>query len=101
MKKLLLLGFCLLALGSSPAIAQTGGPGVVVVMVAPAKAVITREDGKSEVTSIPYGTSDANLTARAQWYQKLLAKLYQEGYVLKSTFAETDYRTALIFAKGP
>ena len=101
MKKLLLLGYCLLALSSCPAIAQTAGPGIVVVMVAPAKAVITREDGKSEVTGIPYGTSDANLTARAQWYHKLLAQLYQEGYALKSTFAETDYRTALIFVKGP
>jgi hypothetical protein len=100
MKKLLLLGFWLLALRAAPVIAQTGGPGVIVVIVAPAKAVITREDGKSEVTSIPYGTSDANLTARAQWYQKLLAQLYQAGYVLKSTFSETDYRTALIFVKG-
>ena len=101
MKKLLLLGFWLLALRSSPVMAQTGGPGVVVVLVAPAKAVITREDGKSDVTSIPYGTSDTNLAARAHWYQTLLAKLYQEGYVLKSTFSETDYRTALIFVKGP
>ena len=100
MKKLLLLGFWLLVLRAAPVIAQTGGPGVIVVIVAPAKAVITREDGKSEVVSVPNGRSAANLTAHAQWYQKLLAKLYLEGYVLKSTFSETSYRTALIFAKG-
>jgi hypothetical protein len=101
MKKILLLGLCLLALSSSPVIAQTGGPGVIVVIVVPAKAVITREDGKSEVINIPNGMSNKNLTAHAQWYQKLISKLYQEGYVIKSTFSETDYRTTLIFVKGP
>ena len=100
MKKILLFGFCLLALSSSPVIAQTGGPGVIVVIVAPNKAVITREDGKSELMSLPNGTSDKNLTAHSEWCQKLISKLYQEGYVIKSTFSETDYRTTLIFVKG-
>ena len=100
MKKILLFGFCLLALSSSPVIAQTGGPGVIVVIVAPNKAVITREDGKSELMSLPNGTSDKNLTAHSEWYQKLISKLYREGYVIKSTFSETDYRTTLIFVKG-
>ena len=99
MRKILLLGFSLLALSSSLVIAQTGGPGVIVVV--PNKAVITRKDGKSELMSLPNGTSDKNPTAHSEWYQKLIPKLYRKGYVIKSTFSETDYRTTLIFVKGP
>lgn len=34
-------------------------------------------------------------------YQKLIAKLYQEGYALKSTFSSgTSEFTTLVFVKG-
>ena len=103
MKKILLLCACLLALGFSPVAAQTGGPGVAVVSIVninfSLKAVITREDGKSEVLEIPAGTSDKSLIATSQGYQKLISKLYQEGYALKSTFGG-ERETNLVFVKG-
>lgn len=103
MKKLLLLGACLLALGSSPVAAQAGGPGVAVVSIVnlgPSyKAVITREDSKSEALEIPNGGSDKRLMATSQGFQKLISKLYQEGYTLKSTFGG-DRVTNLVFVKG-
>ena len=84
-------------------VAQTAGPGVIVVTVVIMnrnfKAAITREDGKSEVLAFPNGTSDSNLAAGSQWYQKTISKLYQEGYAIKSTFGG-DGRTTLVFVKG-
>jgi len=68
-------------------------------MISIYKAVITREDGKSEILEIPAGTSDKTLTITSQTYQKLIAKLYQEGYTFKSTFG-VDIETTLIFVKG-
>ena len=102
MKKILILIACLLALGASPVNAQTSGPGVVFVSITHLnsyKAVITREDGKSEVLTFPGGFSDKNLTGNSQWYQKLISKFYQDGYALKSTFVENG-RTCLVFMKG-
>ena len=116
MKKILILIACLLALGASPVNAQTSGPGVVfvsithVVFAKPViinlyKAVITREDGKSEMLTFPAGLifspglSDENLVDYSQCYQKLISKFYQEGYALKSTFGESG-RTGLVFVKG-
>ena len=103
MKKILILIACLLALGASPVNAQTSGPGVVFVSIVESsysvKAAITREDGKSEVLTFPGGFSDKNLTGNSQWDQKLISKLYQEGYALKSTFGG-DRRTYLVFVKG-
>ena len=110
MKKLLILIACLLALGASPVNAQTSGPGVVfvsithVVFAKPViinlyKAVITREDGKSEMLTFSIGASDKNLVDYSQWYQKLISKFYQDGYALKSTFVENG-RTCLVFVKG-
>ena len=103
MKKILILIACLLALGASPVNAQTSGPSVVFVSIVEIsysyKAVITREDGKSEVLTFPGGFSDKKLTGNSQWYQKLISKFYQEGYALKSTFGG-DRRTYLVFVKG-
>ena len=102
MKKILILIACLLALGASPVNAQTSGPGVVFVSISHItsyKAVITREDGKSEVQTIPNGFGDKSLVDFSQWYQKLIFKFYQEGYAFKSTFVENG-RTCLVFVKG-
>ena len=103
MKKILILCACLLVFSSSPVTAQTGGPSVAVVFITSTpishKAVITREDGKSEVLEIPSGKSEKNLTITSQTYQKLIAKLYQEGYTIKSTFGG-ELGTTLIFVKG-
>jgi len=101
MKKILILIACLLALGASPVSAQTGGPGVIVVSTAFNKAVITREDGKSEVLTFQSGGSlEKALTASSQWYQKMISKLYQEGYAIKSSFSEGGGRATLVFVKG-
>ena len=102
MKKILILIACLLALGASPVNAQTSGPGVVFVSITHLnayKAVITREDGKSEMLTFSIGATDKNLVDYSQWYQKLISKFYQEGYALKSTFGG-DRRTYLVFVKG-
>ena len=102
MKKILILIACLLALGASPVNAQTSGPGVVFVSITHLnsyKAVITREDGKSEMLTFSIGASDKNLVDYSQWYQKLISKFYQDGYALKSTFVENG-RTCLVFVKG-
>jgi Skp family chaperone for outer membrane proteins len=103
MKKRLFLCASLLVLGFSPVAAQTAGPGVAVVslvqMTRTYKAVVTREDGKTEVLEIPMGASDKNLTATSQAYQKLIAQLYREGYALQNTFGG-EGRLNLVFVKG-
>lgn len=104
MKKIFLLCACLLAFVIPPLAAQTSGPGVAVVsftrMNASYKAVISREDGRSELLEIPLGASDKKCTETSQGYQKLISKLYHEGYALKSTFGG-EGRINLIFVKGP
>jgi hypothetical protein len=87
MKKLLFLGACLVALASQPALAQTGGADVVVVRfsyegTARVHAFITRGAGKTEVQQLKGSTSEEN-----EFCQQVIAKLYQEGYSLKSTFS--------------
>lgn len=123
MKKILFLGTCLVALAAQPVMAQTvarkadaiasgvaqnSGPEVVVVRVydnvgaGQLRLAITHADGKSESVDMPGGgASDKKLMESSQSFQHLFAKLYQEGYTLKSTFSGTEGTTAtLVFVKG-
>jgi hypothetical protein len=101
MKKLLFLGACLVALTSSPAMAQTGGADVVVVQVsfggAGGQILISRGEGKTEVIAVK---KDKNQGFETEAYQQLIAKLYQEGYAIKSTFSDgVRNDSALVFVK--
>ncbi|MGI4743393.1 MAG: hypothetical protein ACRYG7_50220 [Janthinobacterium lividum] len=103
MKKLLLVSACLLALSSSPVLAQAGGPNVVVVQLyhtglSTGHIAITRGEGKTE--DIEYKDQDTKEHTSAIAYQRVLAQLYQEGYTLKSTFTPgASYVVTLLFEK--
>ena len=100
MKKLLFLGACLVALASQPVMAQTGGPEVVVARfyyggTGKLHVAIARGTANPEIQELK--GSDPEET---QFCQKVIAKLYQEGYSLKSTFGPgTGYASTLVFVK--
>jgi hypothetical protein len=107
MKKLLFLGACLVALASSPVKAQTGAADVVVmtvksVVLGRKRVVIGYSDGKTEEQIIKNViVSDKGQDEGITQYQAIIAKLYQQGYPLKSTFSQDEGRsTSLIFVKG-
>jgi hypothetical protein len=105
MKKLFFIGACLLALGSTPAMAQTGGPEVVVVQLyyvgtSHLHIGITRASGQTEDIEVKASFNDVRDHAAAVAYQQAFAKLVREGYTLKSTIAQTGGALAtLIFEK--
>lgn len=93
MKKLFLMGAGLLALAATPALAQAAGPGVVVVQlyysgIGTGHVAVTRGEGKTE--DIEYKVTNIKQHVAAETYQRVFAQLYQEGYVLKSTFGPGD-----------
>jgi hypothetical protein len=100
MKKLLFLGACLVALASQPVMAQTAGPEVVVVQayfpIGTGRVVISRGPGKTEELEFKNGFRQ---TAAAESYQQVIAKLYQEGYSIKTSFSSTSGLSTLIFVK--
>ncbi|MDO7851384.1 hypothetical protein [Hymenobacter convexus] len=105
MKKLFFLGACLVALSGSPVMAQAAEPDIVVVRVydngGNVEASISRANGKSEMVKFNGGLSDKGITDSGQGYQKLIARLYQEGYRLRSTFSTGQAAfTTLVFVKG-
>jgi hypothetical protein len=103
MKKLLFLGACLLALTSQPVIAQTVRPPVVVVQlyfsgISTHHIAITRGEGQTE--DIEFKDQGTKEHGTAEAYQRALARLYQEGYTLKSTFSLGTLSTVtLVFEK--
>jgi basic membrane lipoprotein Med (substrate-binding protein (PBP1-ABC) superfamily) len=103
MKKIFFFGSCLVALASSPVMAQTSEPEVVVMRVYDAGGtvhlVINRGKGKSELVTFSSGVNDKHLGEAAEGYQQALTKLYQEGYNLKSTFTTSESLSTLIFVK--
>jgi hypothetical protein len=91
MKKLMFLGACLVALASQPVMAQTGTPEVIVVRISETLGiggihlVIIRPDGKGESVDVTgVGMTEKKLIESGQAYQRVFAKLYQEGYSLKA-----------------
>jgi hypothetical protein len=99
MKKLVFLGACLVALASSPVAAQASAPEVVVVRILN-NLVIVRPGGKTEEVDYAGGTNAKSLTDSGITVQRVITKLYQEGYVLKSTYSGSAVSGAtLIFLK--
>jgi hypothetical protein len=105
MKKLFFLGACLMALGSSPVMAQTPEGDVVVVRVldgiaGKSKLVVVRAEGKSETTELDSGLNEKSMTATGEVFRRVIAQLYREGYSLKSTFTGSQgFVSTLIFVK--
>jgi hypothetical protein len=114
MKKMLFALGCLLALSSAPVRAQDG-PAVVVVRVLerPDKVRLTLARGgdKVEVLEFSGEVSAQGAETAAREYQRVLARLYEEGYVLQSTVpgspgnsvsnAAITASTTLVFVRRP
>ncbi|GAB2779865.1 hypothetical protein GCM10027175_17910 [Hymenobacter latericoloratus] len=98
---------CLIVLSRAPALAAE--PAVVVVQVVEnsmeADIFIARGESTPEHIEIPVGITDKKAAAAAVGYQRVLARLYAEGYVLQgSSGPRTDgaFRTTTyIFVKAP
>jgi hypothetical protein len=93
-----------MALASQPVMAQTAGAEVIVVRVYDAggnvELAISRGKGQVEMIKFSSGVRDKHLQEAAEGYQQVLAKLYQEGYSLKSTFTTAENLSTLVFVKG-
>lgn len=107
MKKLFLFLVCVLALRANPVKAAAADPEIVVIRIYEyANTIdmsIVRGPGKSEYLEFNSGLSNKRLEESGQGYYNVLFKLYQEGYVLQSTFtsqvsAGSSY-TTLVLAK--
>jgi len=64
-------------------------------------AVIIRGEGKSEKVVFNSSITDKRLTESSEGYYKLFQRLYQEGYVLQSTFSNDTSLITLLFVKAP
>jgi hypothetical protein len=79
--------------------AQTGGADVVLVHFSndtgKARAIISRAASTTEERQVKAG-----ITEQTAFCQQAIAKLYQEGYTLKSTFSVgTSSTNTLVFTK--
>lgn len=89
MKKKFFLGACLVALASSPAMAQVGVAETVVVTVennVGLHVVISRGPGKSEVVEVSYKEIRQNPAAQEERLQQVFDKLFQQGFSLQGTY---------------
>ena len=108
MKRLFFLGACLVALASSPVLAQTNGPQVAVVRITEYPGTVyislTKEEGRSEQWKFESGSTGKRLDDSGQGYYKLLADLYRQGYRLQSTVSANVSpdvsRTTMVLVKG-
>jgi len=114
MKKLFFLASCLVVLGSSPVWAGADDPTVVVVRVIErynsARLVIDRGSGTPEIIELENGGSEKDASAVAAAYQRAIAKLYAQGYVLQATLSNTSIvpvglsggnASTMVFVKAP
>jgi hypothetical protein len=104
MKKIFFIGACFVTLSSAPVMAQTSGSDVVVVRLADgtnaSQLIIVRGPGKNEQIDLLTSTNTKGLISSGEAIQQAIAKLYQEGYSLKSTFGGYQgYVSTLIFVK--
>jgi hypothetical protein len=103
MEKLMFLAACLVALASTPVIAQLGGPNVVIVQVyttglGSGHIAITQGEGRTE--DVEFKVTNIKQHTAAEPYQRVFAQLVQERYSLKSTFFPKDGSTVtLVFEK--
>ena len=105
MKKLFLLGACLLALSVNPVKAQTANPDIVVVRVmdVPNRLhfVIVRGEGKVEEMEFA-GSNSAKKPSTGEAYFKVYSMLMKEGYALQNTTTSASgYYSTLLFVKAP
>lgn len=107
MKKLVFLLICLLLLGSALAWAQVESPVIVVrVIETPYKVhiAIARGEAKPELIEFDGGYLLKDTGRVADLYQRVVGKLYAEGYVLQGTIAasgEGSLNRSLLFVKAP
>jgi hypothetical protein len=85
-----------------------GKPDIVVVRVRESelriRAIITRGKGQNQFVEFGTGSNEKGLTTSAEGYYGLLEPLYQEGYVLKSTFNSSNVNAegmTLVLEKQP
>ncbi|MBO3273211.1 hypothetical protein [Hymenobacter defluvii] len=112
MKKLFFLVGCLLVLGSAP-VQAAEDPALVVVRIVESRGsvnlYIARGAAEAEHIEFDTGFRDKAAGQTAVSYQRELAKLYAQGYVLQSTLSNhgrTDPEfsqtvSTLIFVKAP
>jgi hypothetical protein len=103
MKKLLLLSACVVALGTSPAMAQTSVPDVVLVRFSRTnkgnlRIAITRGEGKTALSEVPAGYTDKGFVQASEGEYKVLQQLYQEGYQLL-TSSDDRGEVSWVFSK--
>ncbi|TGD82501.1 hypothetical protein [Hymenobacter wooponensis] len=109
MKKLFYMLGCLLVLSSSPVLAVSEDPSVVVVRIYESRATVevtvVRGTGQPEFYKFDSGIRQKDLTAAAIGYQELIAKLYAQGYILQQGLegiqGENSNLHTLIFVKAP
>lgn len=108
MKRLILGVGCLLVLSSSPVLAQTE-PEIAVVRVVESvskvRISIARGSAAPEYVEFDGGLSSKDAPQVAVSYQRVMAKLYAEGYVLQGSIGsyegEAFNSRALLFVKAP
>jgi len=107
MKKLLLVSACLWALVAQPVRAHAAEPDVVVVKVLESRLathiMIVRSWGIPEELNItPSITGNETTVAldMAKEIQKVLAKLYAQGYAITSTFSGERGTSTLVLVKA-
>ena len=107
MKKLLLLGACVGALLTEPVRARASEPELIVVKVLESqlatRIVIARSWGipeEMEITPDIVGNEATVQVKVAQEIQKVLTKLYEQGYTIKSTFSGAQGASTLVLVKG-
>ena len=96
-----------LTLAAAPAMAQAGGPDVVVVRTTDSfgdlRIVVTHGEGKTQVLELARKDLKQSPTGQEETLQNVFAKLYQEGYRLSGTGGGGyNYliRNTFIFTKG-
>lgn len=102
MKYYFVICACLWALLGSPVHAYAADSDVVVVRVqdgggGDVRCVVTRGEGKSEEVVFKSGYKATSLGIAAEGYHKLIARLYQEGYVLQGTVSTGAGLTSTLF----
>jgi len=106
MRKLLLLSACVGALLTGPVQARATEPEIVIVKVLESRLatriVIARTWGIPEEVEITPGLTGNEATVEvevAKKMQQVLAKLYEEGYAIKSTFSGERGLSTLVLVK--
>jgi hypothetical protein len=103
MKKLFYIVSCLLMLSSSPVLAQSEPEMAVVrIDIGARRVIITRGEGKSEVSTITVrmGAEKSAVDVNEVYYATI-KKLQQGGYELKERLNSGEASTTLLFIKAP